>query len=71
MSYFTAGLISTNIFGTAVSETTEVEYISNERTVGIILDNYFSGKEQCTEKPLGALFLFSHVLLTVTTFSPN
>lgn len=63
MSYFTAGLISSNVFGTATSETTGVEYISNERIVGIILGNDFSGKEQCTEKTVGALFLFSHVLL--------
>lgn len=58
MSYFTAGLISTDIFGTLTSETTEVEYISNERIVGIILENYFSGKEQCTEKNLLEYYSF-------------
>lgn len=58
MSYFTAGLISTNIFGTVTSETIEVEYISNERIVGIILDTYFSGKEQRTEKNLLEYYSF-------------
>lgn len=58
-SCFTTGLVSTDKFGTGTSETTKVGYASDDRIIGIILDNYFSGKEQCTEKPVGALFLFS------------
>lgn len=42
---------------------TKVGYASDDRIIGIALDNYFSGKEQCREKPVGALFLSSYVLL--------